>query len=78
FDQALLTPYNGFFGSVGAAQFVAPAELDFRLLPNSPAVGAGFDLTGSVATDFFGATRTAPFDFGAIGFADLIFASGFD
>ena len=78
FDQALLTPYNGFFGSVGAAQFVAPAELDFRLLPNSPAVGAGFDLSGSVATDFLGATRTAPFDFGAIGFADLIFASGFD
>jgi hypothetical protein len=52
--------------------------LDFRLLPNSPAIGTGYDLAGAVDTDFFGATRTTPFDFGALAYANPIFANGFD
>jgi len=46
--------------------FVDAPNEDFHLAVNSPAVGAGFDLSAVFTTDFDAATRTIPFDIGAL------------
>ena len=43
---------------------VTPA--DFELMSGSQAIGAGISTGGVPATDFYGRTRTAPYDMGAI------------
>lgn len=58
---------------VGAARIDAHGDVqpeDFRLLPTSPAIGAGADRTAFVTTDYEGKTRGLPFDIGAIEYAE--------
>jgi hypothetical protein len=50
--------------------FISPVSNDFHLQAGSPAIGVGFDLSGTVTTDFDGNTRTVPYDIGAYKFGD--------
>lgn len=45
--------------------FVNQFQNDFHLRSDSPAVGAGTDLSATFTTDFNGVTRSAPWDLGA-------------
>ena len=56
---------NGING--GDPMFVNAAAGYFRLTTNSPAFGAGFDMSAQFTTDFLGNTRTAPWDIGPFG-----------
>ncbi|MBL7715313.1 MAG: hypothetical protein JNL01_07565 [Bdellovibrionales bacterium] len=59
------TQTNYLNASQAAAKFVDPANLDFHLLPNSPAANTGQSLLGTVDKDYDGNNRTGQYDHGA-------------
>lgn len=75
-------PLPGSAGNVAIDPiFASPAELNFRLAPDSPLIDAGFNLApgGLSQTDLDGAVRVVNgvVDLGAFELSDRIFAAGF-
>jgi hypothetical protein len=71
---------NRFAPTVAEVHFIDAVNDDYHLSPDSPACGAGMDVSSyGIVSDFDGQPRGAPFDVGAyVCSNDTIFSQGFD